>query len=255
MKSVSEEQAGNEEEFEEEKQLQEALIQAVRPAPRGELESLLAAELATAVFASPLGKIRHVLEAYLLLPSEERKDLFPDEKEREEFYMLYEVCISLMNTIIVQSPYTPEPTAKIPWSFPSNRAHEYLKLFINRVFRLGNNREWQEFLREKDFNYWLKKCKRKTKKKLRFYVAPANLTEQQHQEEWMNLYLYNLANALHQGVSLSLAEMIKNEFITNVMPRILKLLRTIHNQFISSDTWERTLQLIGGGKKPREPQP
>lgn len=72
--------------------------QALRP-KRGELEQLISSELALAVFSNnPLQKIRHVFEAYKLLPPEKRDELFSEE-ERDEFERLYEVCISFINTV------------------------------------------------------------------------------------------------------------------------------------------------------------
>ena len=134
--------------------LAETLLEAVRGPQRGELEQLLASELAEAVFSTdPLQKIRHVLEAYQLLPEYAKKQVLPDDDEREKIKLIYELTISFLHMREV-SPPTPlhwGRYAVIPWSFPTSIAHYYLYLFVKRIWDLGDYyRDWDVFTYERN---------------------------------------------------------------------------------------------------------
>jgi hypothetical protein len=52
--------------------------------------------------------------------------------------------------------------------------------------------------------------------------------------------------------SLSVVQQVKSEFIIKTMPYASQLLREIFKRYISKETWETMLSVIGGGKaKPK----
>ena len=196
--------------YDEDKLLQETLAQALRP-PKSDFEQLLASNLAAAIFSPPLQKIRMILEAWLLLPEEERKNLISNEEERKDLERIYEVAISFENVFEVSKPHINEKLAIVPWSFSIDDAFLYLRLFVKR--------------------YW--------------NIIKINLKEEK-ETAWY-LYLNKLAAFLNSGyASLNLIKMIENEFVTTIMPKALELLRLIHTKFISQETWEHTLSIMSG---------
>jgi len=76
-----EDEEGEKVKSEEDSALEETLVAAIRAPQRGDLEQILASNLAAAVFAQPLDKIHMVLEAFMLLPEEEQQAVAPDEEE------------------------------------------------------------------------------------------------------------------------------------------------------------------------------
>jgi len=112
--------------------LDEKLAMAVQKALRapkpGQLEQLLANELAVALFnVDPLQKIRHILEAYMSLSDTERSEVFTVE-EHTLYAKLYSLCISLLN--IVTYPMSAIETVQaVPFSFKKDEAEVYLSMF------------------------------------------------------------------------------------------------------------------------------
>jgi hypothetical protein len=206
----------------EDKELEETLSQAIRPAKLSDFEQLLASNLAAAIFSPPLQKIRMVLEGWLLLPEEEAIKLIPNEEERKDLERIYEVAISLENVFEIKKPYNYERLAIVPWSFSLDDAFLYLRLFIKRYWAIL----------PKDFSKDFEK-----------------MNEEEKKVTWY-LYLNKLAAFLNSGyASLNLIKMIENEFITTIMPKALELLRLIHTKFISQETWEHTLSIMSGKMK------
>ncbi|MEM0253245.1 MAG: hypothetical protein QXK78_01630 [Candidatus Bathyarchaeia archaeon] len=103
-----------------------ALQKAIRRPKPGQMEQLIANELAIAVFnIDPLQKIRHILEAYMVLPEEERAKTFTAE-ENEKAMKIYSVCISLLN--IVEYPIGNfEQAQAVPFGFGEDEAEAYLQ--------------------------------------------------------------------------------------------------------------------------------
>jgi len=218
--SEDKEEVGGEEEKAEGDELELTLAEAVRPPQKGELEQLIASELALAVFSTdPLQKIRHVLEAYKLLPIETRKDLFA-EKERDEFSRLYEVCISFLQMYEEPSgnPYDPTRWVCVPFSFSWMVADRYL---------YWCSREW-----DLPFSDW---------PKIKQHLA--KLDPEQRKAE----YHKALCQAMYK-CSMSLARQVQTEFIVYAMPVISKIMRDIFTSVVSSETWNETLLLMRGGK-------
>jgi len=213
--------------------LQETLIAAIRAPQRGDLEQILASNLAAAIFAQPLDKIRMIFEGFLLLPEEEQLAVVEDEEEIEYIRRLYEVAVSLSNIVEVAPPL---PTmrgrcAAVPWSFSVTRADEYLSLFINRIWEFAQGEEWREFFAQ---------------------LKNAELKSEEKEELW-NAYLRELARWLSSGLApLSIIEQLKNEYVVRTMPYASRLLREIFRRYISKETWEQMLSIVSGGKaKPK----
>jgi hypothetical protein len=230
---MSEEEVRDEAVDEEDEQLQEALAVAIRAPQRGDLEQILASNLAAALFAPPLDKIRQILECYFLLPPEERENV-ASEWEREYIGLAYEVAVSLSSTIEHEppTPYHRGRYASVPWSFSINEADRYLEPFISRIW------EWE--FREGD-GWW------------EFFdrVKKADLQTEEGREVW-RAYLRELARFLGCGWSpLALVEQVKTEFTVRVMPYASTLLREIFRRYISRETWEQMLSIFGGRSKAK----
>jgi hypothetical protein len=218
---------------EEDEELEETLIAAVRQPMRGDLEQLLASNLAAAVFAQPLDKVRMIFEGFMLLPPEEQLKIAKDEGEIQFIKDLYEVAVSLSNVVELEppAPYIRGRFASVPWSFPTTVADRYLRPFINRIWWFAEGEEWQEFFRK---------------------VKSADPNTEEGQAVW-NSYLRELARWLATGyAALSMVQQVKNEFIIRVMPYASQLLREIFKRYITKETWETMLSVVSGGKaKPK----
>jgi len=236
--SEEQEETGNVETEEEMKSgedaaLQEALAVAIRAPQRGDFEQLLASNLAASVFARPLDKIRMVLEAFLLLPEEDQLIIAAGEDEIQRIRGLYEVAVSLSNVVELEppAPHMRGRYAAVPWSFPTTNAHEYLSLFINRVWEFAKGEEWQEFYTQ---------------------LRVVDLNGEEGKNLW-NAYLRELARWLSSGFApLPVVEQVKSEFIIKTMPYALQLLREIFAHYISEKAWTEMLSIVSGGKaKPK----
>lgn len=200
-------------------ELKETILAALRAPRRGDLEEILASNLAAAVFAQPIEKIRMIFEAFLLLPEEEQSLIVDDEGEIEKIRQLYEVAISLSNTIVEGH------TGTVPWSFSITEADRYLCHFINRIWQFWNTEEWQLFFEE---------------------VRHADLRSEEGRRIW-NAYLRELARFLCSGFApLSLINQVQSEYIVKVMPYASHILREIFKRYITKETWETMLSIVGG---------
>jgi len=216
---------------EEDTALQETLVAAIRAPQRGDLEQILASNLAAAVFAQPLDKIRMILEAFMLLPEEEQLIIATSEDEIQYIKGLYEVAVSLSNIVELEPPMLNMRGryAAVPWSFATTHADRYLSFFINRIWEFAEGEEWQEFYRQ---------------------LRKVDLAEE-HRSLW-NTYLRELARWLGSGfASLSMVEQVKSEFIIKTMPYALQLLREIFKRYITKETWEQMLSILGGKTKSK----
>jgi hypothetical protein len=214
----------------EDKALEETVIAAIRAPQRGDLEQILASNLAAALFAQPLDKIRMILEAFLLLPEEEQHNVVQNEAERQYIREIYEVAVSLSNMVEEPppTPYMRGRYASVPWSFPTDVAHRYLRHFINRIFLFSE--EWERFFDK---------------------VKTADLNTEEGRKIW-NTYLRELAGFLSSGcAALTMVQQVRNEFIIRVMPYASKLLREIFKRYITKETWETMLSVIGGKTKTK----
>ena len=213
-------QKRKEEKLEEDEELELTISQALRPEQPSQFEQLLASNLASAIFSEPLQKIRLIFEAWELLNDEEKMEIIPDPEERKNIERLYEIAISFINLYIHKPPIVFDAqllfdeAATVPWTFHIQEAPKYLGLFINKYYDIGKKFDFNNF-------------------------------------DW-DAYYIELAKFLNEGMaSIKIIRMIISEYITVVMPIALKLLRMIHERFISPEVWERTL-LIVSGKMPKK---
>ena len=217
----------------EDSELGETLAAAIRAPRRGDLEQILASNLAAAVFSQPLDKIRMVLEAFMLLPEEEQQAVAADEEEIQCVKRLYEVAVSLSNVVELEPPvqHMRGRYAAVPWSFSMTQADRYLGLFVNRMWEFAEGEEWTEFFRQ---------------------VKAADKNTGEGKELW-NSYLREFARFLCSGLaSLSVVQQVKSEYIIKTMPYASRLLREIFKRYITKETWETMLSVVSGGKaKPK----
>lgn len=214
-------------EAEERDELSLTFAEAVRPPQKGELEQLISSELALAVFSTdPLQKIRHVLEAYNLLHPEQRRELFT-EQERDEYGRLYEVCISLINTVELPSPNGGR-LASVAWSFTVQDAPLYLN-WIKRVWTF-NIQGFGELLKRLNSG-----------------------DEEVKRQAWIE-YLQFIFDYTACACNLSFIQQLKSEFIVYCMPKISRIMRVIFTSVVSAETWSETLLLMRGGAR-RQVQP
>lgn len=204
--------------------LQLTIAEAVRPPQRGDLEQLVASELALAVMsANPLQKIRHCLEAYMLLPEDVRKQI-SETLEMDEWIpgALYHCCISFLN--IVEMPQKPtyiERFISIPWSFPLDESSDYL-FWISRVWLVDE--QLVEELR--------------------------NTEDKEKRRELWNQYLKALYKYLSSGISSEIiVKHIQNEFIVFAQPIISRIMRAIFTYYVTKQTWQDAFSLVRGGKR------
>jgi hypothetical protein len=220
-------------ESEEDEEFEDTLVAAIRAPQRGDLEQILASNLAAAVFAQPLDKIRMVLEAFQLLPPEEQQVVVAGEEEIQYIKGLYEVAVSLSNVVELEPPipHMRGRYASVPWSFSITQADKYLSLFVNRMWEFAQTEEWTEFFKQ---------------------VKTTDKNTEEGKELW-NAYLREFAGFLCSGLaSLSVVQQVKSEFIIKTMPYASQLLREIFKRYITKETWETMLSVIGGGKaKPK----
>jgi hypothetical protein len=224
---LSEEEEGSREieNYGAEEELDETLAQALRPPQRGDLEQILASNLAAAVFARPIDKIRMIFEAFLLLPGKEQAAIATDEG-RQCIKELYEVAVSLSSLVEEPAPpYLYGRFASVPWSFPNDQGWRYLRRFMTRVIDLS------------------------------FYLGPEAWSSlrarmEKNDESAWDTYLNTLTIYLGSGLApLTVAKMVEAEYCICVMPFASALFRKIFTRFISKETWEKTLTIIGKPKR------
>jgi hypothetical protein len=207
---------------EEDEELEETVSVAVRAPQRSDLEEWLCTELAIAVFSTdPLQKIRHIVEAYLLLPKEQRELVEPDEERRVEIMRIYDLTLSFLGTVPL-----PNGLEAVPLKFPPEKGVDYWLLFSRTLWSLGE--DWREALEEK------RKLERENNK--------------EGLMEWYRQYYYYFSLLLQRGAPVSMVSSVKTEFTVYAMKRCLSLLRGIYQNFISPETWMETVALLRGAK-------
>ncbi|MBS7612464.1 hypothetical protein KEJ27_09770 [Candidatus Bathyarchaeota archaeon] len=205
------------------------IAEAVRAPKKGELEQLIASELALAVMSrEPLQKIRHTLEAYLLLPEEVRRELFT-EPQRETLQILYECCVSLLH--IYEKAGPDGRFAAISWSFPIEAAPRYL-YWIKRGWPIPGYENYENI---DDF------------------LDKARWADREEYKRLKQQYLRALAGYLCSGDSpLGVIMQVKSEFIIHCQPIISETMRVIFTKAISSQTWRETIFIMRGRGGARE---
>jgi hypothetical protein len=199
-----------------ERTLLDTVLAAVRAPKRGDLESLLASNLAHATFAKPLDKIRLVLETFMLLPAEEQEKITSQE-ERSRIERLYKVAVSLSTVISYPAPRGEiEAYGSVAWAFPPEQAPEHLD-FINNVYRVAEDVD--------------------------------ELTGEGKGSTGWRRYLTILYYAFTRNLcSLLFIKMVESEFIVSAMPFTLELSRRIFRHYVSRETWAETLMALHGAR-------
>lgn len=202
-----------------EAELTTATQSALRPSGLGQLESSIATELAIAIFnARPLDKVRHIMEAFLLLPEESRNKI-TSEGEIPLFRAMHTLSISFLDMQFLVDPWG-EKYAMVPFPFAPNIAEYYLNHFIHIIY-------YSESMSE-DLRGRLKRGDPEAK--TQYY-------------RW-------LARELSSNCSVQRCFSVKNQFIMYAMPKAVNLARTIIEKFITKETWEAALAAtLGKGAK------
>jgi hypothetical protein len=195
------------------------MTSAMRQSAQNTLQHLLASELAAATFATdPLQKIRHVIEAYMMLDEDKRKIVLPEEKDRDEVGILYKNCLSFMRiTDMPSSAYDPERYAFIPWSFASMQAYHYMRCYVHYYPMEDYDEPTTKRLQNGDKAVW----------------------------EW---HLNTVARRTGAYAPLSECLKLRSWYIDYTMPKMIRLLREIHEKFITPEVWESTISSMRGGK-------
>lgn len=207
--------------MDEDEALNVTLGEAVRAPAKSEFEQLIASKLALAIMASDrLQTIAHVLEACSLLPPETVQQLFTCE-ERENFDRLYKVCISLLNTVELPAsiPYVTGRYAVVAWCFTCEDAPYYLS-WLSRVWRFPDVEQLIERLMSGDNEAW---------------------------HDYLRALFYFTSS---ENCPLSLIKQIQSEFIIYCKPIVDDIMRKIFSKVISRETWQQTLTLMRGSRKP-----
>ncbi|MDH7564789.1 MAG: hypothetical protein ACQXXG_09515 [Candidatus Bathyarchaeia archaeon] len=212
-----------------EDELDVTVAEAVRPKQRGELEDLIATELAIAVLSTDrIQKIRHVYEAYRALPPQTRENLF-NEEERDEFKRLARVCSAFLNLVELPppTPYNTGRFACVPWGFPIREAPVYL-YWVRRVWLSSeeDRERWQQFRERMNAQ-----------------------DEKQRKKAWDEYYVM-LAEFLRSGFApLAVVKEVETEYVDYALPKFIRLMRVIYQNIISPETWSETLMLLRGGRR------
>ncbi len=171
----------------------------VRGRRRGDLENLLATELALATNSvDPILKIRHIIEAYMLLSLEEKGKILPDEEDRARLERAYSLSLALLSLTPTHDSVQFD-RSMIPFPFAPDKAHEYLD-FLSITWDLSG--------------YF------KTKGTGKDY--------------YKQLAIYLSSGDASSGMCLQ----VKNLFVRHELPWILILLRLIFTSFISAEAWK-----------------
>jgi hypothetical protein len=97
----------------------------LRPEHRMSDEDLIASEMAAAVLASPLEKIRHTVEALYMLDEEEKRAAEISKEEEELAGRIYALALALKNAHTEILP-TKEVCVRMVWPFPASEADTWL---------------------------------------------------------------------------------------------------------------------------------
>ncbi len=208
---------------EEDDEMSSLMTSAMRPSAQNALQHLLASELAAATFATdPLQKIRHVIEAYELLEDEKRALVLPKEEDRAEIDILYKNCISFLKlTEMPAGPYDNYRFACIPWAFATTCAYDYMRQYVYMYPMDSYPPEYEKCLKDGD------------------------------EEAWRS-HLYNVARRTGQYAPMNECIQLRNCFVDYAIPKMITLLRKIHENFISPEVWESTITSMRGGKVKNE---
>lgn len=202
------------------------LQNALRPPTQAGIEGLLASELATALFSPPLEKIRHILEAYLLLNKDLRKTIGVDKDDDILYGKIHKLSIDLQNARIHNFGYKFLSFMRVylPFSFEIEDIGKYL--FWIDDYNPISNFGWEVPNPNEMDNYANELCDNSLCIRM------------------VKTYLYGRYGVL----SYSSYYDLRNRFISFSMPKALDISQRIFRKLISYDIWSETLALVKGGK-------
>ena len=189
-----------------------------RPSKFDSVTMNISTELAIAQFSQdPLQKIRHITEAFLFLEEEQRKQIVPEESDRERIEIIGQVCTSLQ--LMVELPSMPRSFVRrmsIPWNFSDNKGIHVLRMFVLTGMPNAN---------------WDAAFKRGL---------------EDSEEKYVVEYFRWLLCATRNGEDSNYCLGVKGQFLNWAMPIVIDLSRKILKAFINGDTWEATLSIMRG---------
>jgi len=202
-------------------ELDSIYVEAVRPTRTLGVENLIASELAQAVFAEPLSKIRHILEAYLMLSPEQRELLEIGEEEHKELLKIYKLCLDLQRIVWIKDPFSGGmKTAAIPWSCNPDEIQNYLN-WLNNMSPL--------------------------------YITH-NMENTEKYRKLNEIEIFYLASIRGELAAVS-ARQVQIRFIHYAMPKVLCIMRLLLEKIVTPETWWQSLQVISGKSKMEEGKP
>lgn len=205
------------------KELNSYFSEILRQKRKGDLENLLATELALATnSADPMQKVRHIFEAFLMLNEKEKSLIIPQVEDREEAHKLYVVALGLLDITPTHDRLNSD-CAMIPFAFAPTQAYDYLGCFVHIAWDLSDY--------FKDFD---STC----------VYHPENCTDEQKRKYFAFFKRFISSGDASLGICLT----VKNLFIKYALPKTLQMLRAIHTHFISPETWYDVTTSFGGKK-------
>lgn len=202
------------------------ISKALRPSEIGKLDRLIAGKLATALLSRPLEKIRHVIEAYMVLDEEKKKLINLSEEEEKEIDKIYKIAIALLNARFVRHR-DEVGYVEVSWPFSIDEAPYYFSPWLNI---------------KRPFWYWRDEQLDKNLKALENRLVKRGL-------ERDTARLYSTAYLILQIPECSFQInylIIVNQFIIYAVPKVEKLMGLIFKYAIDPVVWDYTLSLLGG---------
>jgi len=198
----------------------------IRPDRRISGEDLIASELAAAVLSEPIGKIRHVCEALMLLDEEERERAGITADEVKVAEKLYKLALMFQNAFVDMflSPHDARPIER--------------SMTIQFPFSLEDAEEWKEWLSPPGLTcMWYYQGEEDREQKLK------TQKELEGKPDWMTHYrLIHGQKIIPDGV-----KSLQTYFTVKAMPTAARLLRKIIG-LVSPDSYQAALRAMRGAK-------
>ena len=202
------------------------LQNALRPPASVGIEGLLASELATALYSPPLEKIRHIMEAFLLLDDGLVRKIGISKNDKVLYHRIHQLAIDFQNSRLHTFGWSIMAFIRIyvPFSFSLSDVSKYL--FWIGDYKPEYQSSWDAPNPKVFDEYAVKICEND------------DLCYQM-----VRTYLYGRNGVL----SYSSYYDLRNRFISYSMPKALDLSQRIF-KLINYDVWSETLALVRGGK-------
>lgn len=211
------------------------IVEAIRPPERTGIERLVASELAMAHFSTPLDKIRHILEAYLLVPRESSDVLEVTEGEHRLYMKIYNITLSLSKATVHKIPN--HEYVDIPWHFRDYEAPYHFHPWLGDITTYKTSR-WMDTwdLKAKAYSY-----------------GEQLIQEGKHEELGISkgqfkryIWFYHLCKYTDILTPTGYYD-IQNQFVAWAMPIVLDLSRRLFTKLIDPDVFDSYITALGGG--------